>query len=194
MVAALGWVGLPRRIPFVRRTPAAAPGPVVTGCSSDTDGDGPRHRWFLGAVAGAGTNRTIIETRPSIPSWPAWVVSAPSYLVRRTAIQIGTPPRPSYTVCRPTSSGSPLQAGLSPCALALRSGRWHALRLARRGRCTAVAAFGVLGFSASRQRACASPRWSWAAIGCRPRGELGVDRAQGRRPQGLVVPACCRVD
>jgi hypothetical protein len=46
---------------------AAAPGPVVAGCSSDSDGEGPGYRWFLGAVADAGTNRTIIETRPSIP-------------------------------------------------------------------------------------------------------------------------------
>jgi hypothetical protein len=38
------WVGLPRRIPFVRRTPAAAPSPVVTGRSSDTDDEGLRHR------------------------------------------------------------------------------------------------------------------------------------------------------
>jgi hypothetical protein len=55
--------------------------------------------------------------------------------------------------------------------LALRSGRWHSLRLELRGRCTAMAAFEYLASpTAGRQRACASPRWSWAAIRCRPSG------------------------
>jgi hypothetical protein len=46
-----------------------------------------------------------------------------------------------------------------------------------------MTAFRVLGFSDSRQRACTSPRWSWAAISVARVGELGVDRAQGKRPQ-----------
>jgi hypothetical protein len=42
--------GLPRRIPVVRRTPAAVPGPMWTGLFG-------RYPW---------TNRTIIQTRPSV--------------------------------------------------------------------------------------------------------------------------------
>jgi hypothetical protein len=60
----LGWAATAH--PFRAADAGGAPGPVVTGCWSDIDGDGPRHRRFLGAVPGAGTNRTIIETRPSI--------------------------------------------------------------------------------------------------------------------------------
>ena len=40
------------------------------------------------------TDRTIIDTRPSTPPLPAWVVSAPSYLMRQTPIAARTPPRP----------------------------------------------------------------------------------------------------
>ena len=99
------------------------------------------------------------------------------------------PPRPSYSVCRLTSSRSSLQAWLSPCSLTSRSGRWHAMRLARR-RCRPWP-LGVLGFSDSRQRACTSLCWSRAAIGCRPCGWFGVDWPSKATP-GWLPP--CRAD
>jgi hypothetical protein len=91
---------------------------------------------------------------------------------------------------------------VKPCSLALRSGRWHSLRLELRGRCTAMAAFEYLASpTAGRQSACASPRWSWPPSAVARVGELGVDQTRradqprrrgwlARRRLAWVPPAC----
>ena len=117
-------VGLPRRIPFVRRTPAAGAGPggdrlfiptlTARACGA---------RRLLAAVAGVGANRLIIETRPSTPPWPAWVVSARTYLdlgrVGYRAWDTGGRPLQSWPATRVRSPLTPrvlLFAGTCPPA------------------------------------------------------------------------------
>ena len=86
---------------------------MLTGGSSDNDGEDLPGKAVLGAVPDAGTNRTIIDTRPSTRHGPfgsfrqhtyldpgqpmlgrgPWVVNETGDLQRRTSLEEGMPRR-----------------------------------------------------------------------------------------------------
>jgi hypothetical protein len=92
------WVGLPRRIPFVRRTPAAVPGPEWTGCSA--------------AIPG----RTERLSRPdqACHHSPLGSFQHPATWWDRRWPQPADRHGPSCAVCRPTSSRTRSRSSARP--------------------------------------------------------------------------------
>jgi hypothetical protein len=70
------WVGLPRRIPFRRRTPVL-PGPNAGGYSSDPQ----QACWRRPPLLGRRTNRTIMQTDPTARHSPLGLFQRVCYLV-----------------------------------------------------------------------------------------------------------------